>query len=125
MPNKNIKSPTNEFPNVEQQMEVARYDARYSALSALQTNYKPLYQELAVLCDPKNAYFQVKRSPGDMSHLVAKTDDTAQTYLPIHAAVMNSLLTPAAYIWHRMQFLNTESQEQYGPQLDYQNKRNG
>lgn len=118
MPNKTI-TPMTTF---EEQQEVARYDKRWSALDAMQTNYKPLYQELAVLCDPKNAYFQVKRSPGDLSHLVAKTDDTAQTYLPIHAAVMNSLLTPAAYLWHRMQFLNSEAQESYGQQLDVQNR---
>ena len=106
----------------EEQQEVARYDKRWSALDSMQTNYKPLYQELAVLCDPKNAYFQVKRAPGDLSHLVAKTDDTAQTYLPIHAAVMNSLLTPAAYLWHRMQFLDSKAQESYGQQLDVQNR---
>lgn len=112
----------NPLQDVEEQQEISRYNKRWAALDAMQTNYKPLYQELAVLCDPKNAYFQVKRAPGDLSHLVAKTDDTAQTYLPIHAAVMNSLLTPAAYLWHRMQFLNSDTQEQFGEQLDFQNR---
>ena len=121
MPNKKFIL-DNPLQDVEEQQQIARYKKRWSALDAMQTNYKPLYQELAVLCDPKNAYFQVKRAPGDLSHLVAKTDDTAQTYLPIHAAVMNSLLTPAAYLWHRMQFLNSETQEAYGPQLDVQNR---
>lgn len=121
MPNKKFVL-DNPLQDVEEQQQIARYKKRWSALDAMQTNYKPLYQELAVLCDPKNAYFQVKRAPGDLSHLVAKTDDTAQTYLPIHAAVMNSLLTPAAYLWHRMQFLNSETQEAYGPQLDVQNR---
>lgn len=108
--------------NMDEAQSIARYKERYNALDAMQTNYRPLYQELAVLCDPKNAYFQVKKTPGDVSHLVAKTDDTAQTYLPIHAAVMNSLLTPAAYVWHSMRFLSTETQEKYGQQLDAQNK---
>lgn len=121
MPNKRFIL-DNPLQDVEEQQQIARYKKRWSALDAMQTNYKPLYQELAVLCDPKNAYFQVKRAPGDLSHLVAKTDDTAQTYLPIHAAVMNSLLTPAAYLWHRMQFLNSEAQDTYGPQLDVQNR---
>lgn len=121
MPNKRFIL-DNPLQDVEEQQQIARYKKRWSALDAMQTNYKPLYQELAVLCDPKNAYFQVKRAPGDLSHLVAKTDDTAQTYLPIHAAVMNSLLTPAAYLWHRMQFLNSETQDAYGPQLDVQNR---
>lgn len=121
MPNKKFVL-DNPLQDVEEQQQIARYKKRWSALDAMQTNYKPLYQELAVLCDPKNAYFQVKRAPGDLSHLVAKTDDTAQTYLPIHAAVMNSLLTPAAYLWHRMQFLNSETQDAYGPQLDVQNR---
>lgn len=111
-----------EMIDTDERMEISRYEKRYSDLDALQTNYRPLYQELAVLCDPKNAYFRVKKSAGDLSHLVAKTDDTAQTYLPIHAAVMNSLLTPAAYIWHRMQFLSTEAQEKYGKQLATQNQ---
>lgn len=114
--------PDKPLSDMQEQQEVARYEKRWTALDSMQTNYRPLYQELAVLCDPKNAYFQVKRSPGDLSHLVAKTDDTAQTYLPIHAAVMNSLLTPAAYIWHSMRFLDTEAQETYGQQLDIQNK---
>ena len=121
MPNKTIAE-NNPLDSVAEQKQISRYTMRWSALDAMQTNYKPLYQELAVLCDPKNAYFQVKRAPGDLSHLVAKTDDTAQTYLPIHAAVMNSLLTPAAYIWHRMQFLSSDTQERYGQQLDVQNR---
>lgn len=122
MPKNTTINANNPLQDVSEAQEIARYKERYSALDALQTNYRPLYQELAVLCDPKNAYFQVKKAPGDVSHLVAKTDDTAQTYLPIHAAVMNSLLTPAAYIWHSMRFLSTETQDKYGQQLDLQNK---
>lgn len=111
-----------EMTDTDERIQITRYEKRYSDLDSLQTNYRPLYQELAVLCDPKNAYFRVKKSAGDLSHLVAKTDDTAQTYLPIHAAVMNSLLTPAAYLWHRMDFLDTQTQEKYGPQLAVQNQ---
>lgn len=110
------------LPNVDEQQEITRYTKRYDSLSTKLINYNPLYDELAILCDPKNAYFKVKRANGDVSHLVAKTDDTAQTYLPIHAAVMNSLLTPAAYVWHSMRFFSTEAQDKYGPQLDLQNK---
>lgn len=120
MPNKN-KDITYGNAFFEDQALIAQYDTRYSKLQSMRVNYDPIYQELAVLCDPKNAYFTVKRAPGDVSQLVAKTDDTAQTYLPIHAAVMNSLLTPAAYLWHRMEFNNYETQEKYGQQLGVQN----
>lgn len=74
---------------------ITQYEQRFSDLRALQDNYVPLYNEIAVLGDPRNAYFRVEKSPGNLSHLTAKTDDTLQANLPLHASVMNSLLTPA------------------------------
>ena len=100
---------------------ISQYDTRYSNLQTLQVNYLPIYDQLAVLCDPRNAYFRVQRTPGNLSQLVAKTDDTAQAMLPIHAAVMNSLLTPAAYLWHQLRFADEDAQAQYGAQLAKQN----
>lgn len=100
---------------------ISRYETRYSDLASMQTNYLRLYDELAVLGDPRNAYFRVQRSPGDLSQLTPKTDDTLQSCLPLHAAVMNSLLTPAAYLWHSMAFSDASLQAQYGNRLAYQN----
>lgn len=100
---------------------ISRYEQRYSDLRSLQDNYIPLYNELAVLGDPRNAYFRVEKSPGNLSHLTAKTDDTLQANLPLHASVMNSLLTPAAYVWHSMVFSDPQIQEQYGSELAVQN----
>jgi hypothetical protein len=74
------------------------------------------------LGDPRNAYFTVRRNNGDISQVTAKTDDTLQSCLPLHAAVMNSLLTPAAYMWHSMVFADDEMQRQYGSQLAFQNE---
>jgi hypothetical protein len=76
---------------------------------------------LAILGDPRNAYFTVRRNNGDISQVTAKTDDTLQSCLPMHAAVMNSLLTPAAYRWHSMVFPDDDVQKQYGQQLAVQN----
>lgn len=101
---------------------IAHYCDRLKELEQLQTNYIPLYQELAVLGDPRNAYFKVKKSNGDISQVTAKTDDTLQTCLPLHAAVMNSLLTPAAYVWHAMRFADDKIQANYGYKLDEQNQ---
>lgn len=106
----------------EQKKLIAHYMNRFQELEQLQTNYIPLYQELAVLGDPRNAYFKVKKANGDISQVTAKTDDTLQTCLPLHAAVMNSLLTPAAYVWHSMRFADDKLQANYGPALDYQNQ---
>ena len=100
---------------------ISRYEQRYSDLRSLQDNYIPLYNELAVLGDPRNAYFRVEKTPGNLSHLTAKTDDTLQANLPLHASVMNSLLTPAAYVWHSMVFSDPQIQEQYGSELAVQN----
>ena len=100
---------------------ISQYEMRYSDLRALQDNYVPLYNEIAVLGDPRNAYFRVEKSPGNLSHLTAKTDDTLQANLPLHASVMNSLLTPAAYLWHSMVFSDPEIQAQFGQQLSVQN----
>lgn len=100
---------------------ISQYELRYSDLRALQDNYVPLYNEIAVLGDPRNAYFRVEKSPGNLSHLTAKTDDTLQANLPLHASVMNSLLTPAAYLWHSMVFSDPEIQAQYGEELAFQN----
>lgn len=120
---KGLVAPTTEkyYPNDEERRLIAQYDTRYNDLYALQANYLPLYDELAVLCDPRNAYFRVQRSPGDLTQLAPKTDDSAQTYLPMHAAVMNSLLTPAAYLWHQLRFANDKTQMTYGGQLAKQN----
>ena len=100
---------------------ITQYEQRFSDLRSLQDNYVPLYNEIAVLGDPRNAYFRVEKSPGNLSHLTAKTDDTLQANLPLHASVMNSLLTPAAYVWHSMIFSDPEIQAQYGQALAVQN----
>lgn len=97
------------------------YNARKQCLSSKRTNYLPKWDEIAVFVDPRNAYFRVKRSNGDLSQLIPKMDDTAQSLLPIYAAVLNSMLTPQAYIWHRLQFFNPEVQKQYGPLLGEEN----
>lgn len=98
------------------------YNGRKQCLSSKRTNYLPKWDEIAVFVDPRNAYFRVKRSNGDLSQLIPKMDDTAQSMLPIYAAVLNSMLTPQAYIWHKLQFYNAEVQKQYGPLLDEENQ---
>ena len=97
------------------------YTNRNSRLESLREPYLPKWDEIAVFCDPRNAYFRVKRSNGDLTQLIPKMDDTAQSLLPIYAAVLNSMLTPQAYIWHKLQFFDPELQKQYGPQLDEEN----
>lgn len=98
------------------------YNARKQTLDAKRTNYLPKWDEIAVFVDPRNAYFRVKRTNGNLSQLIPKMDDTAQSLLPIYAAVLNSMLTPQAYIWHKLQFFDDNVQKQYGPQLDEENK---
>ena len=107
--------------NYEDEQLIARYTKRKQHLFSMKQNYLPIYQELAILGDPRNAYFTVRRNNGDISQVTAKTDDTLQSCLPMHAAVMNSLLTPAAYRWHSMVFPDDELQKQYGQQLAVQN----
>lgn len=98
------------------------YAARKQTLDSKRTNYIPKWDEIAVFTDPRNAYFRVKRSNGQLTQLIPKMDDTAQSMLPIYAAVLNSMLTPQAYIWHKLQFFDSNVQEQYGPMLDEENK---
>lgn len=98
------------------------YNSRKQCLASKRDNYLPKWDEISVFVDPRNAYFRVKRSNGDLSQLIPKMDDTAQSLLPIYAAVLNSMLTPQAYIWHRLQFFNPEVQKQYGPLLGEENK---
>jgi len=107
--------------NYEDEQLIARYTKRKQHLFSMKQNYLPIYQELAILGDPRNAYFTVRRNNGDISQVTAKTDDTLQSCLPMHAAVMNSLLTPAAYRWHSMVFPDDDVQKQYGQQLAVQN----
>lgn len=109
------------FPEITDQVLMARYDKRYSDLAMRKSGYIPLYKEIEVLGDPKNAYFRTSNSKGQRSAPIAKTDDTLQACLPIHCAVMNSLLTPAAYVWHQMRFADGDAQEQFGTQLSLQN----
>lgn len=98
------------------------YKARKQLLDSKRTNYIPKWDEIAVFTDPRNAYFRVKRANGNMSQLIPKMDDTAQSMLPIYAAVLNSMLTPQAYVWHKMQFYDPEIQNKYGKLLDAENQ---
>lgn len=98
------------------------YKARKQILDSKRTNYLPKWDELAIFTDPKHAYFRVKRSNGNMTQLIPKMDDTAQSLLPIYAAVLNSMITPQAYVWHKLQFFDPEVQKKYGPLLDEENK---
>lgn len=98
------------------------YNSRKQTLASKRTNYIPKWDEIAVFVDPRNAYFRVKRNNGNLTQLIPKMDDVAQSMLPIYAAVLNSMLTPAAYIWHKLQFYDPEIQKQYGPRLDEENK---
>lgn len=102
--------------------DINYYMARLQYLTMKREPYDPKWNEIAVFADSRNAYFRVKRSNGDMSQLIPKMDDTAQTNLPIYAAVLNSMLTPQAYIWHKLVFFDEETQKKYGPQLDMENK---
>ena len=67
------------------------YAARKQTLDSKRTNYIPKWDEIAVFTDPRNAYFRVKRSNGQLTQLIPKMDDTAQSMLPIYAAVLNSM----------------------------------
>lgn len=102
--------------------DIQYYQNRLQILKQKREPYDPKWEELAVFCDPRHAYFKVKRSNGDLSQLIPKMDDTAQLHLPMFAAVLNSLMTPQAYIWHKMKFVNKQTQEQYGSALDFQNQ---
>lgn len=107
--------------SVADQVLMTRYEKRYSDLAQYKQPYLRLYDEIAVMGDPRNAYFRTQNASGSLSHLVAKTDDTLQACLPVHCAVMNSLLTPAAYVWHQMRFADGDAQETYGDELSIQN----
>lgn len=98
------------------------YNGRKQILASKRENYLPKWQELAIFVDPKNAYFRVKRTNGQLTQLVPKMDDTAQSLLPIYAAVLNSMITPQAYVWHKLQFFDDAMQKKYGPLLDEENK---
>jgi len=98
------------------------YNSRKQRLASKRDNYLPKWDELALFTDPRHAYFRVKRSNGNLSQLIPKMDDTAQSLLPIYAAVLNSMITPQAYVWHKLQFWDENLQKQYGPLLDAENK---
>lgn len=102
--------------------DIQYYKNRLSILKQKREPYDKKWEEMAIFCDPRNAYFKVQRSNGDMSQLIPKMDDTAQLHLPMFAAVLNSLMTPQAYLWHKMVFVNSETQDQFGKALAAQNK---
>lgn len=102
--------------------DINYYLARNTRLESARENYLPKWDEIACFCDPRNMYFRVKRNNGNLSQLIPKMDDTAQSMLPIYAAVLNSMLTPQAYVWHKLQFFDPNVQEQYGSMLDEENK---
>ena len=93
---------------------IAHYGHRYLLLEQKRCNYINIWEELAILADPRNAYFRTTRPNGDLSMLIPKTDDTFQLLLPTHAAIMHSLLTPMAYRWHTFTFFSPELQQKYG-----------
>lgn len=97
---------------------ITHYEYRRQQLNLKRDNYMNLWEELAILTDPRNAYFRTTRANGDLSQLIPKTDDTFQLLLPTHAAIMHSMLTPAAYRWHNFVFFEQELQEKYGYILD-------
>lgn len=98
------------------------FNYRLDRLKEKRQNYDPKWDELAVFCDSRNAYFRVKKSNGDFSQLIPKTDDTAQLYLPLYAAIMNSMLSPQAYIWHQLKFFDKQVQEEFGDWLSEENE---
>lgn len=104
------------------QRDIPYYLNRLQILRQKREPYDSKWDELAVFCDPRNAYFRVKRSNGDLSQLIPKMDDTAQLHLPMYAAVLNSMMTPQAYLWHKMRFIDDEVQAQYGGLLGKQNE---
>lgn len=93
---------------------ISHYDYRLRLLDMKRVNYVNIWEELAILADPRNAYFRTTRPNGDLSMLIPKTDDTFQLLLPTHAAIMHSLLTPMAYRWHTFTFFDQDLQQQYG-----------
>lgn len=97
---------------------ISYYQDRSQRLELKRTNYLNVWSELAILTDPRNAYFRTTRPNGDLSQLIPKTDDTFQLLLPTHAAMMHSLLTPMAYRWHNFTFFSPELQQRYGYILD-------
>ena len=107
---------------VDIERNIQYYKNRLEVLKRKRQPYDPKWDEMAIFCDPRNAYFKVQRSNGDWSQLIPKMDDTAQLHLPSFAAVMNSLMTPQAYRWHKMVFVNDDTQAQYGSALDMQNE---
>lgn len=102
--------------------DIQYYVNRLQVLKQKRQPYDSKWDELAVFCDPRNAYFRVKRSNGDLSQLIPKMDDTAQLHLPMYAAVLNSMMTPQAYLWHKMRFVDDNVQAQYGALLGKQNE---
>lgn len=102
--------------------DIQYYINRLQILRQKREPYDSKWDELAVFCDPRNAYFRVKRSNGDLSQLIPKMDDTAQLHLPMYAAVLNSMMTPQAYLWHKMRFIDDGVQAQYGGLLAKQNE---
>lgn len=98
------------------------FNYRLDKLKMKRANYESKWDELAVFCDARNAYFRVKKTNGDLSQLIPKTDDTAQLYLPLYAAIMNSMLSPQAYIWHQLKFFDQQVQEEYGDWLAQENE---
>lgn len=102
--------------------DIQYYINRLQILKQKREPYDSKWDELAVFCDPRNAYFRVKRSNGDLSQLIPKMDDTAQLHLPMYAAVLNSMMTPQAYLWHKMRFIDDDVQAQFGGLLAKQNE---
>ena len=102
--------------------DINHYNYRLGKLKDKRLNYDPKWDELSIFCDPRNSYFKVKKSNGDFSQLIPKTDDTVQLHLPLYAAIMNSMLTPQAYTWHQMKFFDTEVQTKFGDFLSNQNE---
>lgn len=107
---------------VDIKRDIQYYVNRLQILKQKRQPYDSKWDELAVFCDPRNAYFRVKRSNGDLSQLIPKMDDTAQLHLPMYAAVLNSMMTPQAYLWHKMRFVDDNVQAQYGSLLAKQNE---
>lgn len=107
---------------VDIKRDIQYYVNRLQVLKQKREPYDSKWDELAVFCDPRNAYFRVKRSNGDLSQLIPKMDDTAQLHLPMYAAVLNSMMTPQAYLWHKMRFVDDDVQAQYGQMLAKQNE---
>ena len=101
--------------------DIPYFKHRLDVLKQKRNNYDQKWQELAIFCDPRNAYFKIERPNGTLTQLIPKTDDTAQLNLPLYAAVLNSMVTPQAYRWHKMVFANPAIQSQYGKFLDEQN----